>query len=296
MSAKLLMGKDVSERLRVGLRARAAAVTEERGTAPRLAVVVVGGDEASQVYLRSKLQACKDSGIEAGVEAIPENVHEGQLLAILRHLGADPEVDGILLEQPLPKGLDLQRVVESIAPDKDVEGITPANLGRFYTAKTLAELRASGALAPCTAESVLQLVLSAVEKPAGLDAVVLGRSAIVGRPAAHLLSCADATVTLCHSRTRDVAAHVRRADIVVAAVGKRAFVQGGWIKPGAIVIDAGTHGSGKDVSGDVDFAAASENAAFITPVPGGVGPLTVTCLLENVVRSAERRAKAFEEA
>jgi 5,10-methylene-tetrahydrofolate dehydrogenase/methenyl tetrahydrofolate cyclohydrolase len=172
-----------------------------------------------------------------------------------------------------------------------VEGVTTGNYGRFYAAKTLADMRASGVLIPCTADSILQLLLETGADIEGLEAVVVGRSNIVGRPVAHLLSCLNATVTLCHSRTRGLSEHVRRADIVVAAAGEPRFIQGDWIKPGAIVLDAGIHGSGKDLHGDVDFEPASRTASFITPVPGGVGPLTVVCLLDHVVLSAERSTR-----
>ncbi|MFA6091421.1 MAG: bifunctional 5,10-methylenetetrahydrofolate dehydrogenase/5,10-methenyltetrahydrofolate cyclohydrolase [Elusimicrobiota bacterium] len=290
----LLKGRDAAERLKPELRKRAAAVAEERGTAPRLAVLLVGGDGSSQVYLRSKLQACKDLGIESSVESLPEDAPEIEVLRVLKELAADAAVDGIMVEQPLPSGLDAHRIVESICPDKDVEGVTSGNLGRFYGAKSVREMRAAGALSPCTAEAVIQLLLETGVAPSGKDAVVIGRSGIVGRPAAHLLSCLDATVTLCHSRTRALEEHVRRADIVVAALGKRAFVKGSWIKPGAVVLDAGIHGSGKDLCGDVEFAPAAQVAGFITPVPGGVGPLTVTCLLQNVILSAERRVGVSE--
>ncbi|HAH06241.1 MAG TPA: bifunctional methylenetetrahydrofolate dehydrogenase/methenyltetrahydrofolate cyclohydrolase [Elusimicrobia bacterium] len=291
MSAKLLKGKKVAERLKPDIKLRAAAVSENRGSPPLLAVIAVGKDAASQTYLRAKLQVCEEVSVEATVESLPETASESEVLALLRKLASDPTVDGILLEQPLPPRLDARRVVEAICPDKDVEGVTTANFGRFYAAKTLADMRASGALIPCTADSILQLLLETGADVAGLDAVVVGRSNIVGRPTAHLLSCLNATVTLCHSRTHDLAGHVRRADIVAAAVGEPRLIQGDWIKPGAIVLDAGIHGSGKEMHGDVDFEAASRAAAFITPVPGGVGPLTVVCLLDHVVFSAERRTR-----
>ena len=291
MTAKLLKGKKVAERLKPDIGQRAAAVTENRGSPPLLAVIAVGGDAASQVYLRSKLQVCKEVGVEATVESLPESASESATLTLLRKLAADRTVDGILVEQPLPARLDARRLTEAICPEKDVEGVTTANYGRFYAAKTLADMRASGVLIPCTADSILQLLLETGADVEGLEAVVVGRSNIVGRPTAHLLSCLNATVTLCHSRTRGLPGHVRRADIVVAAVGEPRFIQGDWIKPGAIVLDAGIHGSGKDMHGDVDFEPASRAASFITPVPGGVGPLTVVCLLEHVVLSAERRTR-----
>jgi methylenetetrahydrofolate dehydrogenase (NADP+)/methenyltetrahydrofolate cyclohydrolase len=291
MSARLLKGKAVSERLLPDIRRRALAVAESRGSAPMLAVLAVGGNGASEVYLRTKLQACKAAGIEATVESLPESAGEAAVLSILRDLGSEPTVDGILLEMPLPAGLDSGRVCEAVAPDKDVEGITTANFGRFFRSKSIASMRSEGVLIPCTADSVIRLLLETGVEPAGLDAAVVGRSNIVGRPAAHLLSCLNATVTLCHSRTRDLERHVRASDIVVAAVGRAGFIRGDWIKPGAVVIDAGMNPGAAGVVGDVEFGKACEAAGFISPVPGGVGPLTVTCLLDNVVLSAERRTR-----
>ncbi|MBI5243560.1 MAG: bifunctional 5,10-methylenetetrahydrofolate dehydrogenase/5,10-methenyltetrahydrofolate cyclohydrolase [Elusimicrobia bacterium] len=291
MIAKLLKGKKVADRLKPGIQQRAAVVTESRGSPPLLAVLAVGGDAASQVYLRSKLQACKEAGVEATVESLPESASEPEILTLLRKLGADPTVDGILVERPLPSKLDALRITEAVCAEKDVEGVTTANYGRFCSAKTLADMRAAGILIPCTADAILQLLLETGVDVQGLEAVVVGRSNIVGRPTAHLLSCLNATVTLCHSRTRDLPRHLKGADIVVAAVGEPHFIQGGWLKPGAIVLDAGIHGAGPDIRGDVDFEAASRVASYITPVPGGVGPLTVICLLDHVVLSAERRTR-----
>ena len=291
MTAKLLKGKKVADRLRPEIRRRAEAVAESRGAPPLLAVLAVGGDEASQVYLRSKLQACKEAGIEATVESLPESVSETEVLALLRKLAAEPTVDGILVEQPLPPAFRAARVTEAVCAEKDVEGVTTANYGRFCAAKSLADIRGNGAVIPCTADAILQLLLETGLNVAGLQAAVVGRSSIVGRPTAHLLSCLDATVTLCHSKTRDLPQHVQRADIVVAAIGQARFIPGEWIKPGAVVLDAGIHRSGRDLCGDVDFETASRVASYITPVPGGVGPLTVICLLDHVVLSAERRTR-----
>jgi len=205
-------------------------------------------------------------------------------------------VDGILVEQPLPPGFHPARVTEAICAEKDVEGVTTANYGRFCAAKTLADIRVCGAVIPCTADAILQLLLDTGLNVEGLQAAVVGRSNIVGRPTAHLLSCLNATVTLCHSKTRDLPHHLKRADIVVAAIGEARFIKGDWIKPGAIVLDAGIHRSGRDLCGDVEFETASRVASYITPVPGGVGPLTVTCLLDHVVLSAERRTRQSLQA
>ena len=291
MSARLLEGRPVSENLRKELASRAAAVEEERGSSPHLAILAVGGDVSSQVYLRNKLTACRAVGVETTVEALPEHIAEAELFRIIQRLGADPALDGILLELPLPGHLDARRLTDAVAPDKDVEGVTTLNMGKFYSQNSYAALKDSDVLLPCTANSAIQLLLSTGVELRGKNAVVLGRSNIVGKPVAHLLACLDATVTLCHSRTVDIASHVKRAEILVSAIGQPAFVKGDWIKPGAVVIDAGFSKRGTTVCGDVDFAAASERASIITPVPGGVGPLTVTSLLYNAVVSAERRIK-----
>lgn len=291
MTARILEGKPVSLKLRADLVRRAAAVAEERGEPPQLAILAVGGDSSSQVYLRNKLTACRETGVETTVEALPERISETELLRLIQRLGQDPAVDGIILELPLPPGLDARRLSEAIAPDKDVEGVTTLNLGKLYSQSSFAALKESDALIPCTANSVIQLLLETGVEPRGKEAVVLGRSNIVGKPVAHLLSCLDATVTVCHSRTSDIAAHVGRADILVTAMGKPAFVKGDWLKPGAVVLDAGFSKVGKTVCGDVDFDGARERASILTPVPGGVGPLTVTSLLYNTVLSAERHVK-----
>jgi methylenetetrahydrofolate dehydrogenase (NADP+)/methenyltetrahydrofolate cyclohydrolase len=291
MNARILKGKPVADRLRDELRARARQVAEERGSAPYLAIVAIGGDAGSQLYLKKKLEACREAGIETTVEALPARIKEPQALRILQKLGEDPSLDGIILELPVPEHVDARRLTEAIPADKDVEGVTSLNLGRFYAIKENDALKQSDVLIPCTANAVIHLLLGTRLAPCGKEAVVIGRSNIVGRPVFHLLSCLDATVTLCHSQTRDLASYVRRADIVVAALGKPEVVRGDWIKPGAVVIDAGVSRRGKSIVGDVEFEKASRRAGFITPVPGGVGPLTVTFLLYNTVVSAERRTR-----
>ncbi len=292
MSAKALRGKPLAEKLLVSIRERAAKIAQQRGSPPRLAILAIGGDSSSQVYLRSKLQACKEAGVETTVEALHAAVPESDVLAILKDLATDATLDGIMLEVPLPKGLDARRIIDAICPDRDVEGVTTANLGRLYSIKTFKELQSSGVLLPCTAGAAIRLLLETGLELAGKSAVVVGRSRIVGRPAAHLLSCLDATVTLCHSKTRELASHLSRADIVLSATGVPGLIRGSDLKPGAVILDAGIHVSGKTVQGDVDHAGAAQRASYLTPVPGGVGPLTVACLLDNVTLSAERRVKA----
>lgn len=292
MSARPLLGKPIAQKLLLRIRERASRVAQVRGSPPRVAILAIGGDASSQVYLRGKLQACTQAGIEATVESLHAGVSESEVLAVLKDLASDAELDGIMLEVPLPRGLDARRITDAIPPDRDVEGVSTENLGRLYCVKSFAELPAAGALIPCTASAAIRLLLETGTDPSGKEAVVVGRSRIVGRPAAHLLSCLDATVTLCHSKTRELAHHLSRADIVLSATGVPGLIRGPQLKPGAVVLDAGIHVSGKTVRGDVDHAGAAKRASFLTPVPGGVGPLTVACLLDNVTLSAERRVRA----
>lgn len=294
MSATLLKGRAIAERTLGGIRARAAAVEEDRGAPPHLAILSVGGAPSAEMYLKKRLEACREAGIETTVEALPESVTQAETSRILGKLSQDPPVDGIILDMPLPAQLDPGPLLDAIAQDKDVEGLTTLNSGKLYSEKAFGRLETSGVLIPCTARAIIELLFASKVRPEGKSAVVLGRSSIVGRPVAHILSCLDATVTLCHSKTEDLAARVREADILVAAIGRARFVQGEWIKPGAVVIDAGTNRDGKKTCGDVDFEAAAEPAAFITPVPGGVGPLTVTYLLHNTVLAAERHTRGLK--
>lgn len=295
MAARLLKGKDLSDRMRADIKERAAAVAHERGTPPRLAIVSIGGDPASQIFLKSKLQAAKEVGIETTVSALPGDIREAEVLRLLSSWAGEPALDGIILELPLPEGLDARRVVEALPADRDVEGVAPANIGRLYAAKSFPEIGASEALIPCTAQAIVTLALEGGLRPKGAEAVVVGRSNIVGKPCAHLLSCLDATVTLCHSRTADLRGHLARADVVVAATGRARWLKGEWLKPGAMVLDAGINDLDGKVVGDADFESVKEVAGSVTPVPGGVGPLTVTCLLQNTVLSAERRTHRLKQ-
>jgi methylenetetrahydrofolate dehydrogenase (NADP+)/methenyltetrahydrofolate cyclohydrolase len=249
---------------------------------PGLAVVLVGHDPASQVYVRNKTLACTEVGIRTFDHHLPAETSEVALLDLVRRLNADPAVDGILVQLPLPAQVDSRRVLLAIDPAKDVDGFHPDNLGRLL----LGEPR----FVACTPSGVMMLLAEAAAPLAGARAVVVGRSNIVGKPMALLLQAADATVTVCHSRTRDLAAEVARADVVVAALGRPAAIRGAWIREGAVVIDVGTNRltDGKLV-GDVEFAAAAERAAAITPVPGGVGPMTIAMLLDNTLAAARAR-------
>ena len=283
MTARLLDGKALGARIRAGLGERVTGL----GFRPGLRVVRVGEDPASIVYVRSKDRAAKEAGFDSETILLPDTVPEAELLAVVRRLNADPAVDGILVQLPLPKHIDPQRVLEAVDPAKDVDGFHPVNAGRLAAGLP--------GLVPCTPKGVMHLLAEAGVALSGARAVVLGRSAIVGRPMAALLLAADATVTVLHSRSRDIAEECRRAEILVAAVGREAVVRGDWIAPGAVVIDVGINrrADGK-LAGDVEFEAARERAGWITPVPGGVGPMTIACLLENTLEAALARRGAIE--
>ncbi len=281
MAAKILDGKALAARIRAGLAEEARALTA-RGTQPGLAVVLVGDDPASHIYVRNKTRALAEAGFRAFDHRLPATTTEADLLALLETLNADAAVDGILVQVPLPPGIDAHRVLLAVDPAKDVDGFHPDNLGRL--------LMGEPRFIACTPFGIMKLIEEAGVPLSGSEAVVVGRSNTVGKPIAVLLMAADATVTVCHSRTRDLAAAVARADILVAAAGRPEMIRGDWIKPGAVVIDVGINRlpTGKLV-GDVEFAIAKERASAITPVPGGVGPMTIAMLLSNTLDSARRR-------
>jgi methylenetetrahydrofolate dehydrogenase (NADP+)/methenyltetrahydrofolate cyclohydrolase len=280
--AQIIDGKAVAARVRAQIAAETAPLVE-RGVRPGLAVVLAGEDPASHVYVRNKTVACAEVGIRTFDHRLPASVTQAELLALVDELNRNPEVDGILVQLPLPAGIDARQVLLAISPLKDVDGFHPENLGRL--------LMGEPRFVACTPLGVMRLLQESQTPLAGADAVVIGRSNIVGKPLAALLISADCTVTVCHSRTRDLAERVRRADVVVAALGRAETVKGDWIKPGATVIDVGTNrrADGKLV-GDVAFAEAVTRARAITPVPGGVGPMTIAMLLSNTLQSAKRRA------
>ena len=281
MTARILDGKALAERMRADIAAKIATLPYR----PGLAVVIVGDNPASAVYVRNKERAARESGIAARTIALPATTAESALLALIAELNADPATDGILVQLPLPAHIHAQRVIEAIDPAKDVDGFHPINAG--YLALGLP------ALVPCTPRGVMRLLAEAGTRLAGARAAVLGRSAIVGRPVAALLTAADATVTLLHSRTRDIAAECRRAEIVIAAVGRAEMVRGDWIAPDAVVIDVGINrGVDGKLRGDVAFAECAAKAGAITKVPGGVGPMTIAYLLENTLEAAARRRVA----
>jgi methylenetetrahydrofolate dehydrogenase (NADP+)/methenyltetrahydrofolate cyclohydrolase len=278
VTARLIDGQSAAAALRAQVAARVATA----GFTPGLAVLLIGEDAASNVYVRTKDRAAREAGIEARTIRLPAETCQQALLDSIQALNDDPTIDGILVQLPLPRGIDPHAVIEAIDPTKDVDGFHPMNVGR------LADGRPN--LVPCTPLGVMKLLRTAAVDIAGARAVVLGRSAIVGRPLASMLLAADATVTIAHSRTRDLPAECRRADILIAAVGKPEMVQGDWVRPGGTIIDVGINrlADGR-LTGDVAFDACVAVAGAITPVPGGVGPMTVACLLENTLTAALRR-------
>jgi methylenetetrahydrofolate dehydrogenase (NADP+)/methenyltetrahydrofolate cyclohydrolase len=250
----------------------------ERGLVPGLAVVLVGDDPASAIYVRNKTRACAKVGVEHFDHTLPADTPQSQLMGLVRELNRDDRVHGILVQLPLPPQIDANEVLLQIDPSKDVDGFHPVSLGRLVAGQP--------GFVACTPLGVMRMLDEAETPLRGAEAVVVGRSTIVGKPMAHLLLGRHATVTICHSRTRDLAAEVRRAEVVVAAVGRPELIRGEWIKPGATVIDVGTNRVDDRWVGDVEFAAAAERARAISPVPGGVGPMTIAMLLSNTVDSA----------
>ena len=284
--ARLIDGKAIAAALRTRVAAAVAELRQRRGITPGLAAVLVGNDPASEIYIRNKVRACAEAGIASFQHRLPADCGAAAILELIARLNADDRVDGILVQLPLPAAIDARHIVAALDPAKDVDGFHPVNVGRLWSGEP--------GLVPCTPQGVRLLLDSVHRDLAGAEAVVLGRSHIVGRPVAALLLAADCTVTIVHSKTRDAAAVCRRADIVIAAMGRPAMVTADWVKPGATVIDVGINRiSGPDggarLVGDVDFVAVSGLAGAITPVPGGVGPMTIAMLLQNTVLAARSR-------
>ncbi len=287
MTARRIDGKAAAAAVRATVARIAADFRQRTGRAPGLATVLVGEDPASAVYVRSKVKATAEAGMEGFSHSLPDTTSEAELLELVERLNADDRVDGILVQLPLPRHIDSDRVIAAIDPAKDVDGFHPINAGRLATGLD--------GLVPCTPFGCLHLLKAELGDLSGMQAVVIGRSNIVGKPMAMLLLGESATVTIAHSRTKDLAEVVRHADIVVAAVGRPEMVKGDWLKPGAVVIDVGINrvptADGKSrLVGDVAYDEAAEVAAAITPVPGGVGPMTIAMLLRNTVVAAHRRA------
>lgn len=282
MPARIIDGKEIADRLRGDIAARVAEFRRQTNIVPQLTAVLTGDDPASAVYVRNKHLACEKAGIASNVLRLPADTTEAGLLAAIARLNADAEVHGILVQLPLPRQINPQAVLDAVAPLKDVDCFHPENVGRLVQGRPR--------FLPCTPAGVQQLLIHEQVRVAGSHVVILGRSEIVGKPLALLLmqkgAAADATVTVCHSRTRDLAAVTRSADILVAAIGVPEFVKADMVKPGAVVIDVGINRVGEKLLGDVDFAAVSDVASAITPVPRGVGPMTITMLLENTLTAA----------
>lgn len=284
--AQIIDGKKVAEQLRQELAEEVAALVKQ-GITPGLAAVLVGEDPASQVYVRMKEKACAKVGLMSRGVRPPADVPQEELIAQIEELNRDPAVHGILVQLPLPKHLDTPEVLQHVSPDKDVDGFHPVNLGKLLSAKYWNELPA---FIPCTPAGAIKLIDSTGVEIEGKQAVVVGRSVIVGKPISMLLLARQATVTICHSRTRDLGAVTREADILVAAVGVPRLIKAEMVKPGAVVIDVGVNRLEDGLVGDVDFDQVIQVAGHVTPVPGGVGPMTITMLLANTVRSAKAQA------
>ena len=281
MSANLINGTEMARSLRADVARAAAELRQRHGITPGLAVLLVGDDPASQVYVRNKVKACEEAGLHSVLERLPADTTQEALLARIDALNRDPAIHGILVQLPLPPHLSSHLVIEAIAPEKDVDGFHISNAGLLMTGQPQ--------VVPCTPYGIMKMLQSLEVPLRGAEAVVVGASNIVGKPMAMLLLQAGATVTLCNSKTRDLGAQCRRADVLVVATGKAGLVTGDMIKPGAVVIDVGINrGADGKLHGDVDFASAVEVAGAITPVPGGVGPMTIAMLLVNTLEAAQR--------
>ena len=283
MTAKIIDGKAIAADLRARAAAEVRRLSQAHGLVPGIAVVLVGHDPASEVYVRSKTRQVVESGMRSFDHRLPETTSEAELLDLVVRLNADPAVHGILVQLPLPRQVDTEKIIAAVDPAKDVDGFHPLNVGRLAIGLPV--------LAPCTPLACIMLAKTVRPSLVGLDAVVIGRSNIVGRPLVHLLIAESATVTIAHSKTRDLPAVCRTKDLLFAAIGRPELVKADWIKPGATVIDVGINRvTASDrtarIVGDVDFAQAREIAGAITPVPGGVGPMTIACLLVNTLRAA----------
>ena len=277
--AKIIDGKALAQSIKENI-AREVAALKENGVTPGLAVILVGDDPASKVYVNNKKKACAQVGIYSEEYLLPADTDEKTLLDLIAKLNADKNISGVLLQAPIPPHLDYRKISETISPDKDVDAFHPYNVGKIMIGDF--------DFVPCTPAGVIELIKSTGTEIAGKNCVVIGRSNIVGKPQAMLLLKENGTVTVCHSKTKDIAAFTRGADILVVAVGRAGFVNGDMIKPGAVVIDVGMNRNAEGkLCGDVDFASAEPVAAYITPVPGGVGPMTVTMLLKNTVKAAK---------
>lgn len=283
MTVNIIDGKAIAQQIRLELKRRLQERRKKDLITPGLAVILVGEDVASQIYVRNKRDACRDVGIHSYAYDLPRSTTEAELLTLIEKLNVDPKVHGILIQLPLPSSINTAHILESINPNKDVDGFHPSNLGLLAQGRPF--------LRPCTPYGVMRLLEYEKIPLKGLNAVIVGTSNIVGKPMALELLNAGCTITLCHSATRDLQHHIQQADILVSAIGKAGVIQSTWIKPGAVVIDIGiTRAPSGKLHGDIEFSTAKEIAAYITPVPGGVGPMTVAMLLENTLFAAEHNA------
>lgn len=273
--SRVIDGRAVAAEIRSALRERATAFSERMGRAPGLGVILVGDDPASEVYVRNKERACREAGIYSEVIRLPASAAEEDVLGAVETMNNAARLDGVIVQLPLPEGLDPKKITAAVAPEKDVDGLHPQNAGKLLTG--------AAALTACTPRAVMQLLESTGTDLRGKHAVIVGRSALVGKPLAMLLLGQDATVTVCHSKTDDLPSVCRQADILISAAGQPGLITGDHVRPGAVVIDVGTTRADGRVRGDVDFDSAAEQAAWISPVPGGVGPMTVTMLLANTL-------------
>ena len=278
MSATRIDGKLLAARLRGEIKIDAEKFERDYGRKIGLAVILAGENPASKVYVRNKIKACEETGIKSMEYYLPDSVSIDELVELVKTLNADESVDGLLVQLPLPVGVDEKAVLGAVTPEKDVDGFHAVNAGNL--------LLGNPCLAACTPSGIMELIKSTGTTISGKHAVVVGRSNIVGKPIALMLLCENATVTICHSRTQNLASYTREADILVVAIGKKEFITGDMIKQGSIVIDVGMNREDGKLYGDVEYASASEKAAYITPVPGGVGPMTITMLLKNTVKAA----------
>lgn len=279
MAAQIIDGKAIAKEIRKALAEKIKVLLEQGKPRPGLAVVLVGDDPASNLYVNMKKKACKEVGIYSEEHRLPGTIRQNELLGLIDNLNSDAKIHGILVQLPLPKSLDEQEIINRIDPAKDVDGFHPINVGKLCIGEK--------AFIPCTPAGIMHMIDTIEYNPSGKKAVVIGRSNIVGKPMAQLLLQRNATVTLCHSKTKDLAVECRQADILVAAVGKPEMVKADWIKPGAVVIDVGINKVGTKTVGDVAFEQAKNAAGWITPVPGGVGPMTIAMLLNSTVNACE---------
>ncbi|MBU0700034.1 bifunctional methylenetetrahydrofolate dehydrogenase/methenyltetrahydrofolate cyclohydrolase FolD [bacterium] len=289
MAAMIINGKEVAQQIQDELTVRVTEL-KDKGVLPRLATLLVGENPASQVYIGQKRKACDRLGIISDHQTLPADITEAKLLSIIDGLNNDPGVSGILVQLPVPEHIDSVKILDAISPQKDVDGFHPFNVGKFFTEKSFSDMIDKGLFLPCTPYGIMELLKRYDIPTKGADVVVVGRSNIVGKPITMLLLAADATVTICHSRTKNLKEVCQRADIVIAAIGKPKFVTADMVKEGVVVIDVGVNRLPEGLVGDVDYENVSQKASAITPVPGGVGPMTITMLMANTIMAAKNQA------